>query len=65
MKLDQLTPLVRHAMQVLAGGLVAGGYINDETAIGVVGLGVSLFTLLWYRYSASRAALAVNESPKP
>lgn len=57
MKLEAITPLIRHLLQVIAGILVAEGYINEEIAVGITGLGVSVISFVWYRYSKSKAAL--------
>ena len=50
MNLTQLMPIVRHLLQVGAGALVTAGYINEEASVSVVGLGVSVITLLWYQF---------------
>lgn len=41
-------PIVRHALQALAGALVAQGYLDASMTEAVIGLGVSAFTLAWW-----------------
>jgi hypothetical protein len=52
MTLTNWLPLVRHSLQIVGGMLIAGGYLNEELLVAFTGVGVSIFTALWYKLSA-------------
>ena len=41
-------PIIRHALQALAGALAARGLIDGSVEEAIVGFGVSAATILWY-----------------
>lgn len=55
--MEQFTPFIRHILQIGTGALVAKGYIDENAAVQVVGIGMGLFALGWYQFSKSRKAL--------
>jgi hypothetical protein len=53
--LDQLTPYLRHVLQIGAGALTTRGIIDASLEEALVGVGVSIFTFVW-AYFARRNA---------
>lgn len=50
-------PIIRHALQALAGALTARGVIDGSMEEAIVGLGVSAATILWYYLEQRRKRL--------
>lgn len=48
MSSELFLPIVRHLLQAVAGALAARGYIDDSISEAIIGLGVSVFTLVWW-----------------
>ncbi len=55
--LAMIVPVLRHVLQIGAGALVAKGAIDESVAQQLVGLGVSVGTLIWYGWSKKKHAV--------
>ncbi len=55
--LQMIVAVFRHLLQIAAGALVAKGVIDEAVAQQLVGLGVSICTLVWYVWSKKKHAL--------
>lgn len=51
MTLENWLPLVRHFLQIVGGALIASGYLSEDLLVAFTGVGVSIFTALWYKLS--------------
>jgi len=49
--MSEIIPLLRHALQVGAGILVARGFLDDATGEMLIGGVVSIATVAWYLYN--------------
>ena len=47
MKKEQLFGLIRHALTVIGGGLVAKGYLEDAVAQEIIGILISTAGIIW------------------
>ncbi|MEX0971508.1 MAG: hypothetical protein WD046_13805 [Paracoccaceae bacterium] len=45
---DLILPILRHALQLLAGYLVGAGLMSADLSVEVIGAGLSLATLIWW-----------------
>lgn len=57
-------PIIRHALQALAGALTTRGLIDGSMEEAIVGLGVSVATILWY-YLEQRRKKAKPDEDQP
>ena len=47
MKKEQIFGLIRHALTIIGGALVAKGYIGDEVSEEIIGVIVSTVGIIW------------------
>ena len=45
--MERFTPFIRYAPQIGAGSLVIRGYLDENAAQQIVGIGVSMAGLVW------------------
>lgn len=49
-----LLPYIRHALQFVAGALVLHGWIDHNSVEPIVGIGMSITTLVWFEIERRR-----------
>lgn len=54
MHMAALMPVIRHLLQLLAGWMLAQGYLTDGMTESFVGLGLAAFSLAWWYFSGKK-----------
>lgn len=57
-----LSPIIRHILQAIGGGLVTSGYLDESMTETFVGLGLNAGALIWW---AVERGLKARREPDP
>ena len=55
MEKEQINGLIRHALTIIGGALVAKGVIDEDIMLDCVGIGMSLVGVIWSYREKSKA----------